>query len=41
MAQRPDWMPPLPRRGMPDLMKVLLIILALLVLIVVIVTMAR
>ena len=37
MAQRPDWMPPLLRRGMPDLIKVRLIIAALIVLIIVIV----
>lgn len=37
MAQRPDWMPPLPRRRMPDGLKALLIVAAILVLIIVII----
>lgn len=40
MAQRPDWMPPLPRRGMPDWIKVLLVVALLLALIIIIVTVA-
>jgi hypothetical protein len=34
-------MPPLPRRGMPDLIKVLLILAVLLILIIVVVAVAR
>lgn len=38
MAQRPDWLPPPPRRGMPDGIKVLLIVAALLALMAIVIT---
>jgi len=36
MAQRPDWMPPLPQRSKPDWIKVLLILAVLLIFIIII-----
>lgn len=41
MAQRPDWLPLPPRRGMPDGIKVLLIVTAVVALLLVVITVGR